>query len=175
MPLPDHWNGRTNAVPLQGPTRGGRGGGTEERGTPVPPKNGGRITAGWFPVSQRRSVKSPTETGRPNDPNSLLQLKAGGNSVPCLHNRRGGGVRDGRGQGTRVSRLGRLSDIPSPAAGFRRRALFQEAASRQLRASLAPSATTIARSGPFEPTAPPHNFEAELRTCNRGDLAYGIS
>jgi hypothetical protein len=67
------------------------------------------------------------------------------------------------------------SDIPSPAAGFRRRALFQEAAPRQLRASLASSAAATASSGPFRPTALPHNFETELRTRIADDLAYGIS
>jgi len=175
MPLPDQLERPYKCRPITRPNTRREGRGTEERGTPVPPKNGGRVAAGGFPGSHRRSVKSPTETGRPNDPRPLLQLKAGGNSVPCLHNRRGGGVRDGRGKGTRVSRLGRRSGIPSPAAGFRRRALFQEAASRQLRASLAPSATTTARSGPFGPTAPPHNFEAELRTHDCSDLAYGIS
>jgi hypothetical protein len=67
------------------------------------------------------------------------------------------------------------SDIPSPAAGFRRRALFQEAASRQSRASLASSAISITRSGPFEPTAPLQFFEAELRTAIAMTMPTGLA
>jgi len=175
MPLPDHRNDRTNAVPSQGPTRGGRGGVQKKEG----PLSHRRTAAGIRPAGSQNDhgdlSNHQQSLGRPSDPSPLLQPKLEVKTFPVCTIV---GVVEFGMEGekpTRVSRLDRLSGIPSPAAGFRRRALFQEAASRQLRASLAPSATTIARSGPFGPTAPPHNIEAELRTRNRGDLAYGIS
>jgi len=172
---PDHRNSRKSRS-ISSPCTRRAGRGTKERGTPVPPENGDRVSVGLIPRSRRRSVKSPKVKGKPIDPSPQPQPQAA-EAIAFPVCTIVGVVEFGRKgkEPTRLSRLVGLSGIPSPAAGFRRRALFQEAASRQLRASRTPSATTTACLGPFGPTAPPHILEGSSKRATAVTLPTGLA
>jgi len=107
-----------------------------------------------------RPVKSHDDPERPNGPSPLLQLmKAEGNSVPCLHNRRGGGTREGRGETYRGCHTSQPPKYPVLRRRIPASCPFPRSQASPIKSEPTPSATTILRTGPFEPTAPPHRSD----------------
>jgi len=178
--LPDHRNGQNISRSIHKAQHAAGGAGVQRKRDPVPPKNVGRVT-----MADSRNFGGDLSNHRQNHrrpfgPSALPRRLSRGKTFPVctIVGVVEFGMEGERGAEGVTPRP--LSDIPSPAAGFRRRALFQEAASRQSRASLAPSATTCRSFRPFRAHRPvsyrcSHNLEAELRTRDRDDLAYGIS
>jgi hypothetical protein len=154
-----HLTGGTSSrgVPVKAQHAAG-GAGLHIRGTPVPPENGGRVTS----TSSRGakcdlSNRTKTLRGRTARGPLLRFFQTEGNSVPCLHNRRGGEAREGRGETVQGCHTSQPPRYPVLRRRIPASCPFPRSPASPIKSEPTPSATTITRTGPFEPTAPPYS------------------